>query len=82
MTGDLGDDRCHLFIQFETVVVDEESSDPPKTKRREEILQVEIQDVTTPLMTAGIGNDGVVPAETMRQGPSATFGVNMIAAGI
>ncbi len=53
---DLRDDRRDLLIELEVVVVNEEAAHPPEIEAREEVLEVEIEDIAPALVTAGLSS--------------------------
>lgn len=61
--GNLRDERCHLAVQFETVVAEKESSDASEVERREEILEIQSEDVPASFMLASVRDDGKIPAK-------------------
>lgn len=80
--GDLCNDCRHSFVQLEIVVVDEEASDPAEIKGWEKILEIEVEDVAPPLVSARIGDDRVFAAESVREGPPPALGLYFISTGI
>lgn len=48
------------------LVLDQIASHPTKVDRTEEVLEIYVEDPTFPPVPRGIGNDGAVPFESMR----------------
>jgi hypothetical protein len=54
MAGNLSDYSCDLFWYCEFLILDEETPYSAKVERREEIVKIQIQNVSTVFMHTGI----------------------------
>jgi hypothetical protein len=67
MTRDLSEQSRDLRLKCEVPVEHEECSDATEIDRREEILQVEIQNISSSTVFRRVGNDGTIAFESVRQ---------------
>jgi hypothetical protein len=67
MTGNLSQQSCDLGLEREVPIQDEKCSNATEIDRWEEILQVEIQNISSPAVIRCVINDRSVALESMRE---------------
>lgn len=69
-------------MKLETVVVDEEPSDPAEIEGREEVAEVEVEYVAPPLVPTRVGDDRMLASKSVRERPPPAVGVDLVSARI
>lgn len=65
MANDLGNYCRNILVQAEILIFDQESTHPAKIDTAKEIVQINIEYITTGNMCSSIGHDGVMSFKAM-----------------
>src|SRR5260370_31167237 len=65
VTGNLRDQCCRGPVQAKILILFEESANSSEIDRREEVLQIHIEDVPSMTVSPGIGDNRAAPHEPM-----------------
>ena len=66
VTRDLRDDRCHILVQKEALVLNEVTTDAAEIDRREKVLEVNVEDMAPVAMLVSVCDDRSLALEAMR----------------